>query len=67
MNKNESEILKKSIDSKDGLLSPATLINSIAKRDQRSVENLVALGYLEEVPRQHPTLNGGYKTINFTF
>lgn len=65
MNKSEREILKKAIDSKDGLLSPATLINGIAKRDKRSVENLVALGYLDEVPRDHSGLNGSYYTINF--
>jgi hypothetical protein len=65
MTKKEKTILKKATEHPHGLLSPVDLINVIAERDKRSVENLVSLGYIEEVPREHPGLNGGYYTINF--
>ena len=65
MNEKEKIILKIAIEHKDGLLSPAELINGIAKRDRRSVENLVSFGYLEEVPQDHSGINGGYYKINF--
>lgn len=65
MNKQQKQILKSVVEHHKGLLSPADLINGIAKRDQRSVENLVAKGYLEEVPREHRDVQGGYYTINF--
>ncbi|MDP3934721.1 MAG: hypothetical protein Q8Q46_00640 [Candidatus Giovannonibacteria bacterium] len=65
MTENEKRILKAVVEHHDGLLSPADLINGIAKRDKRSVENLVANGYIEEVPREHPDIRGGYYTINF--
>jgi len=50
MTENEHKILKSVVD-RGGLLSPADLINGIARRDRRSVENLVVCGYLEEVPQ----------------
>lgn len=65
MTGNEKRILKAVVEHHDGLLSPSNLINGIAKGDNRSVENLVAGGYLEEVPRDHRDTNGGYYTINF--
>ena len=65
MTKNEKRILKAVVEHHDGLLSPADLINGIAQRDNRSVENLVAKKYLEEVPRQHRGLGDAYYTINF--
>lgn len=52
MNKKERDILKRVVQSNEGLISPATLINSFAQRDRQSVENLVAKGYLELVPEQ---------------
>ena len=64
MTENERKILKAVVD-RGGLLSPADLINGIAQRDNRSVENLVAKKYLEEVPRQHRGLGDAYYTINF--
>lgn len=48
MNNKEKQILKAVVD-RGGLLSPADLINGIAQRDRKSVENLVVKGYLEEV------------------
>ena len=64
MNKKEKEILKQVIEHPDGLLSPSTLINGIAHEDKRSIENLVAIGFLDEVPRERRGFNGNY-TINF--
>lgn len=64
MTKAERIILKAVVD-RGGLLSPADLINGITQRDNRSVENLVAKRYLEEVPRQHRGLGDAYYTINF--
>lgn len=60
MNKKEKIILKKAVKYHQGLLSPAIMINSLAERDQKSVEVLVVNKYLEEVPREH---NG--EVINF--
>lgn len=65
MTKEEKIILKKAIKNKEGLLSPATMINGIAKRDQQSVENLVVKGYLEEVPRDKTGLQGNTYTVRF--
>ena len=65
MNKQEKQILKAIIEHPKGLLSPATVINGIAKKDQRSVEKLVSMGYIKEVPREHRDVQGGYYTINF--
>lgn len=61
MNDVEKEILRKAIESNEGLISPATMINSYARGKRRPVENLVAMGYLEHVPEQ---INTG-KLINF--
>lgn len=59
MNTKEKIILKKAIESKEGLLSGATLINVIASRERQSVENLVVGKYLEEVPRELRDNNRG--------
>jgi len=65
MNKNEKRILKEAVN-RGGLLSPADLINAIAKRDRRSVENLVARSYIEEVPQDmRDGLRGGTYKLNF--
>lgn len=61
MNKEEKEILRKSIKRKTGLYSPAEMINGIANHNRSLVENLVTKGYLEEVPTQ---INTG-ATYNF--
>lgn len=49
MTKEEKQILKKAVDSNDGLISPASMINSYAGGNQRLVETLVSNGYLERV------------------
>mgnify|MGYP000607281592 CR=1 FL=1 len=63
MTKDERRILKKLVNRGD-LLSPAKLINGIAKGDRRSVENLVVKGYIEEVPQDMHGPRGTY-TLNF--
>ena len=63
MTKNEKKILKEVVD-RGGLLSPADLINGIARRDRRSVENLVVKGYIEEVPQDQGSRGHNY-TLNF--
>lgn len=60
----EKDILKQLVESADGVLLPADFINGIAKRDRRTVENLVSKGYVEEVPVDKEGLRGTYK-INF--
>ena len=60
---NERKILKIVVE-RGGLLSPADLINGIAHRDRRSVENLVVRGYIEEVPQDKQGMQGTY-TLNF--
>ncbi len=62
MTKKEKEILKALASDSRGLLSPGNFINDIAKKDRRSVENLIAEGYVEEVP-QHKTNILGDKVI----
>lgn len=64
MTKNEKRILKAVVD-RGGLLSPADLINGIAQRDRRSVENLVVKGYIEEVPQDMHGIRGNTYTLNF--
>lgn len=64
MTENEKRILKAVVD-RGGLLSPADLINGIAQRDRRSVENLVVKGYIEEVPQGMHGLHGNTYTLNF--
>ncbi len=64
MNNIERNILEKAKSSNEGLLSPATL-NSMANQDKRSVENLVARGYLENVPVDKTNLHGGTYTLQF--
>lgn len=58
MTENERKILKAVVD-RGGLLSPADLINGIAQRDRKSVENLVVRGYLEEVPQDRKGIKLG--------
>jgi len=64
MTKDEKRILRAVID-RGGLLSPADLINGIAQRDRRSVENLVVKGYIEEVPQDMHGMHGNTYTLNF--
>jgi len=65
MTKSEYEILKLVVD-RGGLLSPADLINGIAKRDRRSVENLVVKGYIEEVSQDVGGVRlGSTHSVNF--
>ena len=68
MNKIEKCILEQTKNYNDGLLSPVTMINGIAKGhckgSQKSVENLVVRGYLENVPvHTQSTLNGTRKYL----
>ena len=65
MTANEKRILKAVVEHQKSPLSPADLINSIAKGDSRPVENLVSMGYLQEVPREHRDMQGGYYNVNF--
>ena len=65
MTENEKRILKAVVD-RGGLLSPADLINGIAQRDRKSVENLVVRGYLEEVPQDMKGVRlGSTYSLNF--
>lgn len=50
MSEKEKEILREIVN-RGGLLSPADVINGIAKHDRRLVENLVVKGFIEEVPQ----------------
>jgi len=50
MKDKEKEILKKLVVHPEGSLSPHDMINVIAKRDKRSVHNLISNGFIEEVP-----------------
>ncbi len=61
MKEEEKKVLEKAIKSNDGLLSPATMINSFSGGNRSVPENLVALGYLEIVPEEI----GTGTTINF--
>ncbi len=65
MHKKEKVILKAVTKHNNGLLSPHELISVIAKGDKRAVENLVAMKYIEEVPRENRDSQGSYYTINF--
>jgi hypothetical protein len=49
MNNKERKILKNIVEQSEKLLSPAIVINSIAKKDEKSVHVLVRDGYLEKV------------------
>ena len=62
----EVSILKAVAKHHTGLLSPADLINGIAGRDEKSVNNLVAKGYLEEVSRDNPGF-GAQPTYSINF
>lgn len=61
----ERNILKKAIDSNEGLISPATMINSYAHGDQRSVEILVSRKYLERVYEFKEGTHGATYSIIF--
>jgi len=64
--KKEKKILEELVKNSEGLLSPATFISSIAKHDKRAVENLVIMGYVEEVPQHKPGLTpGSTYVLNF--
>lgn len=61
----EKLILKAVVD-RGGLLSPADLINGIARQDRRVVENLVVRGYIEEVPQDVKGIKlGSTYSVNF--
>lgn len=49
MKKEERDVLEKAVNSREGQISPATMINSYAGGDQSVVERLVSQGYLERV------------------
>lgn len=49
MNKKERIVLKKAVDSHEGQISPANIINGYAEGDQGLVERLVGRGYLERI------------------
>ncbi|GEM_PF-1330109 len=48
----DKKLLKKAVESKEGLISPATMINSFAQGERWRVEKLVVEGYLEIVPEE---------------
>lgn len=50
MNSVEKEVLRKVVESGEGLLSPAIFINSICNRDKKTAHSLISSGYIEEVP-----------------
>jgi hypothetical protein len=58
MNSKEKAILKKVVEDREGLLSPANYLNSIAGKDRQSAHRLIASGYVQEVPTTMPTGNG---------
>ena len=65
MNEKERIILREVVN-RGGLLSPADLINGIAKQDRRSVENLVVKGYIEEVSQDVEGVKlGSTHSVNF--
>lgn len=50
MTKEEREILRKLATHREGLISPADFINTIANRNGRAVQNLIVKGYVETAP-----------------
>jgi len=50
MTEQEKDILKKTADSNQGLLSPAEFLNTICQNNHKAGHNLVSLGYIEEIP-----------------
>ena len=46
MKDKEKEILKKLVEYPKGLLSPHEMINVIAKRDEKSLHNLISADYI---------------------
>jgi len=65
MNKKERLILRSVVRTKYSPLSPDTLIENIAGKDKRAIENLVIGGYIEEVPRDVAGPRGTRRIINF--
>ncbi len=65
MTNKEKNILKKAVESNEGQISPATMINSYAGGDQGAVERLVSSGYLERVYQLHEGLHGATYSIIF--
>ena len=63
MNKKERNILEQVKNHHEGLLSPAQMINSIAHRNTKAVENLIIFGYLEKVPEYKPRVGGQEKYL----
>ena len=67
MNQKEKSVLKKAVDSHEGQISPATMINGYAGGDQGLVERLVSQGYLERVYQFREGLrNATYSIIFYT-
>ena len=65
MTKYEYWILK-AVVSRGGLFSPEALIDGIAQKDRRSVENLVVRGYIEEVSQDVKGIKlGSTYSVNF--
>lgn len=61
MDSEGKRILQEAVSRPTGLFSPADMINGIAKHNEKAVNKLVSLGYLEEVPTQIHTGT----TLNF--
>lgn len=56
MDKKEKELLVLVTNHQDGLLSPASLFNSIGKgNSKKEINKLIVEGYIEEVPRTIPS------------
>ncbi len=64
MEKSEKNILKAVVQYESDLLSPADLFNRVAHGNRRSVANLIARGYIEEVPQDMPGWDYSY-SLNF--
>lgn len=66
MTDKEKRILKKLVEDPRGLLSPVDFINVIAEHNRKIVENLVSMGYVEEVPQDIDGIERGTtKSLNF--
>jgi hypothetical protein len=66
MTKKEKEILKKLVNHPLGLLSPVEFINGVAEHNKKAVENLVSMGFVDEVPKDiSDNIHGTTKTLNF--
>ncbi len=63
MDKIEKNILEQVKNHTRGLLSPADMINGIARKNTKAVERLIIYGYLEKVPEYKPGPNGMQKYL----